>query len=150
MASQEQVRQYLAHWFQLGKQVWINNGQAALLPQSVISGDRYSPEFEVCWQQVMSPESGECYLDGTSQTIAELLSPAWEISSCGRCAMPIPVASVGMPALNCPCIDLPLWPNTELPKPRLPISNQTQLSQIRDRLLQSIGKSTGNAQQDSP
>jgi hypothetical protein len=139
MASQEQVRQYLAYWFQLGKPVWVNGGQTALLPQPVISGDRYSPEFEQCWQQVTSAKSGDCYLDATDQTIKELLSPSWEINPCVRCAMPVPVASVGMPALSCPCIDLPLWPNTELPKPRLPVSSQAQLSQIRDRL-QSAGK----------
>lgn len=140
MASPEQVRQYLAYWFQLGKPVWVKGGQAKLLPQPVISGDRYSPEFEACWQQLLSPTSGDCYLEATHQTIHELLSPAWEINPCVRCAMPVPIASVGMPSLNCPCIDLPLWPNTELPQPRLPISSQAQLSQIRDRLLQSNGR----------
>jgi hypothetical protein len=135
MASQAQVRQYLAYWFQLGKKVLICNGQEALLPQPVIRGDRYSDEFEECWQRVLAPESRDSYLEGTSQTIAELLTSAWEINPCARCEMPVPVPDLGIPALTCPCIDLPLWPSSEIPQPRSPISTQAQLTQIRDRLL---------------
>jgi hypothetical protein len=141
MASQDQVRQYLAYWFQLGKKVLIKNGQAALLPQPVIRGDRYSAEFEECWQQIVSPDSKDCYLEGTHQTIAELLSPSWDIDPCARCAMPVPVPNMGMPALTCPCVDLPTWPDTATPQPRSPISTQSQLIQIRDRLMQA-GKRT--------
>lgn len=134
MASEHQVRQYLAYWFQLGKGVMIRGGAEVLLPRPVISGDRYSPAFEECWQQVMSPDSGDCYLEGTSQTIAELLSPAWEINPCSRCSMPVPVRSIGVASLECPCIDIPDWPNTEVPTPRAPVNNQTLLMRIRDRL----------------
>jgi len=137
MASQDQVKQYLAYWFQLGKKVLIKNGQEALLPQPVIQGNRYSAEFEECWQQLVSPTSKDCYLEGTQQTIAELLSPAWEINPCARCEMPVPVPNLGMPALTCPCIDLPTWPDTEMPQPRSPINTQSQLIQIRDRLMQA-------------
>lgn len=137
MASQDQVKQYLAYWFQLGKKVLIKNGQEALLPQPVIQGNRYSTEFEECWQQLVSPTSKDCYLEGTQQTIAELLSPAWEINPCARCEMPVPVPNLGMPALTCPCIDLPTWPDTEMPQPRSPINTQSQLIQIRDRLMQA-------------
>ncbi|MBD1866650.1 hypothetical protein H6F93_12565 [Leptolyngbya sp. FACHB-671] len=137
MASQDQVRQYLAYWFQLGKKVLIKNGQTALLPQPVIRGDRYSAEFEECWHQIVSPDSKDCYLEGTHQTIAELLSPSWEIDPCARCEMPVPVPNMGMPALTCPCVDLPTWPDTAMPQPRAPISTQSQLIQIRDRLMQA-------------
>lgn len=134
MASQQQVRQYLAYWFQLGKKVLIHSGQVALLPQPVISGDRYSEEFEAVWQQILSPDSGECYLEGTNETIAQLLTPAWELNPCARCSMPVPMRSAGMPPDACPCNDLSDWPNTSVPLPRSPVDSQTHLRDIRDRL----------------
>ncbi|MBW4522526.1 MAG: hypothetical protein KME16_22975 [Scytolyngbya sp. HA4215-MV1] len=136
MASEQQVKQYLAYWFQLGKKIVLNNGQSALLPQPVIQGNFYSPEFDACWQQIQSADTGDCYLEGTAQTIAELLSPAWEITPCSRCSMPVPVKMVGMTPPECPCFDLPGWPNLEIPTPRAPINTQQLLSKIRDRLRQ--------------
>jgi hypothetical protein len=115
----------------------IDNGQTALLPEPVIQGDRYSQEFEDCWQLVRAPESGDCHLEGTHQTIAELLSPAWDVMGCARCSMPVPMLTVGTPDLECPCIDLPTWPNLEVPMPRAPISSQSRLIEIRDRLMKS-------------
>lgn len=137
MASEQQVRQYLAYWFQLGKRVLIRNGQEALQPQAVIAGDRYSDEFEQCWKVILAPESGECYLEGTAQTIDDLLSPAWEINPCSRCSMPVPMRTMGMPALECPCSDLANWPDNSTLQPRSPVSSQALLSKIRDRLRQS-------------
>jgi hypothetical protein len=140
MAAHDDVRRYLAYWFQLGKKVWIRNGQASLLPESVIQGDRYSDEFEACWRCILSEESGDCYLDGTHQTVQQLLSDGWDIVACARCQMPVPMAALGRTpitdSLGCPCSDLPLWPNTELPAPRHPVNSQTQLQGIRDRLSQ--------------
>jgi hypothetical protein len=141
MASQQQVRQYLAYWFQLGKRLILNHGAATMLPQPVIRGDRYSAEFEECWQRVTASDARDCYLEGTSQTIAELLSDTWEVSPCARCEMPVPVPNLGLQPLSCPCSDLPLWPNSDVPQPRSPVSDQTQLTQIRDRLLQ-MGQSS--------
>lgn len=135
MASEHSVRQYLAYWFQLGKKVIVGNGQEALLPQPVIEGDRYSRDFERCWQIILSPESGDCYLEGTNETIAELLTPAWEMADCARCDMPVPMRRTGMPPLGCPCNDISSWPNTEVPLPRSPVSSQARLLDIRDRLL---------------
>lgn len=137
MASEQEVRQYLAYWFQLGKKVLIHNGQKTLIPQPVIRGDRYSQEFEDCWQQILSTESGDCYIEGTEQTISELLTPAWDVAPCGRCEMPVPVRSVGMPPLSCPCNDLSTWPNTEVPAPRSPVNTQARLTEIRNRLSNS-------------
>ncbi len=138
MATEQEVKQYLAYWFQLGKKVVMGNGAANLLPQPVLKGDRYSAEFEKCWQQILSQSTSDCYLEGTHETIAELLTPAWEMQPCGRCEMPIPLRSLGMPALSCPCNTLPSWPNTELPAPRNPVSTQDQLIIIRDRLARDI------------
>lgn len=135
MAASAQVRQYLAYWFQLGKKLLIHGGKEALLPQPVIQGDRYSDAFEACWQRVTSAEAGDCYLEGTHQTIAELLSPAWEINPCARCAMPVPLPNLGVQSLDCPCSDLSFWPDTSMPLPRSPVNSQVQLAQIRDRLI---------------
>ena len=135
MASEQEVKQYIAYWFQLGKRVLIRNGREPLLPQRVIQGDRYSDEFEECWQRMIAPESGDCNLEGTQETIAELLTPAWDLNPCARCSMPIPVRNLGLPANNCPCSDLPTWPNLETPLPRSPVDTQVHLNDLISRLL---------------
>jgi len=40
MATKQEVRGYLAYWFQLGKKVITDNGKASFLPKSVLNGDR--------------------------------------------------------------------------------------------------------------
>ncbi|WP_228060817.1 MULTISPECIES: hypothetical protein [unclassified Coleofasciculus] len=134
MALEQHIKRYLAYWFQLGKKIWINNGQTALLPKRIIADGRYSPEFESLWHQILSPESGDCYLEGNPQTIAELLTAKWDIEPCARCDMPVPLVNVGIPPESCACSDLPNWPNLDLPAPREPVNTQERLSAIRDRL----------------
>ena len=136
MALEQQVKRYLAYWFQLGKKVFLGNGQEELLPEPVFDGDRYSPAFESCWNRILAPESGDCYLEATEQTIKELLSPGWQIASCARCNMPVPRRELGQQSLLCPCHDLPSWPNTELPTPRLSANSAAYLRQIQERLQQ--------------
>jgi hypothetical protein len=135
MATSSQVKQYLAYWFQLGKKAIVQNSDQVLLPNPVIRGDRYSREFEDCWQFLLSPESGDCHLEGTPQTIKQLLSSEWELSDCPRCEMPVPLREIGLPPAGCPCSDLPTWPNLELPLPRSPVNTQQHLNDIRRRLL---------------
>ncbi len=77
---------------------------------------------------------GDCYLEGTSQTIQELLSPQWEISSCARCEMPVPMIQLGMQPNTCTCSDLDNWPNNELPPPREPVSSREKLRTISKSL----------------
>ncbi|NJR21758.1 MAG: hypothetical protein HC786_06055 [Richelia sp. CSU_2_1] len=137
MALESEVREYIAYWFQLGKQVLIRNGSETLQPKSVIAGDRYSREFEECWQKIISPASGDCYLQGTSETIGQMLTPAWEIHPCARCAMPVAFRPNGMPPLSCPCQDLANWPDSELPHPRSPVSTRSHLSCLCSRLLKA-------------
>ena len=134
MASEQQVKRYLAYWFQLGKKVVIHNGESTLLPEPIIAGDRYSQEFEKVWQQILSPDTGDCYLESTQETIAKLLTPEWEVASCARCEMPVPTRTAGMPPEVCPCCDLPSWPNTELPSPRGVACSQGRLGEICARL----------------
>lgn len=143
MASAQEVRQYLAYWFQLGKRILIRNGQDSLLPQPVIEGDRYSQAFEECWTKVTSPNAVECYLEGTGETIAQLLTPEWVMAPCARCNMPLAMRDVGMPPLFCPCNNLPNWPNTEVPAPRSPVNSQAQLMGIRDHLQKRDGGAGG-------
>jgi len=134
MASSTEVKTYLAHWFQLGKKLVWRNGKAEMLPTKIIQGDRFSQEFESCWSKIMSVEGKDCYLVGGEATIQELLTSAWTINQCARCAMPVPMVEAGTQPLDCACSDLENWPNTELPAPRSPISSQGQLNSISQRL----------------
>jgi hypothetical protein len=145
MASQQQVKRYLAYWLQLGKGVAIQSGRSRLRPRSVIVGGQYSEEFEACWQKVCSPETGDCYLEGTEERIQDLLSANWEVISCARCDMPVPTPVMAMPPTNCPCFDLPSWPDPCTIAPRSPIHPQDALARIRDRL-QSFAASPQEAQ----
>ncbi len=134
MASLPEVKQYLAHWFQLGKKVYILNGDTALLPSKVFHDINYTAEFDRCWELILAQHSGDCYLEGTSQTIAELLTPAWDIVHCARCNMPIPLVVAGITSESCPCINLPNWPNTEVPSPISPVDVRSKLVNIQERL----------------
>ena len=133
MASTTEVKTYLAHWFQLGKKlIWCNKEE--LSPAKIIQGDRFAPEFESCWEKIMSVGGRDCYLVGSEATIQELLSSAWTIDSCARCAMPVPIVEAGTQSLACACSDLDNWPNSELPAPRSPINDRVQLNNISARL----------------
>lgn len=134
MASEAEVKTYLAHWFQLGKKLVWRNGEAELLPAKIIHGDRFTAEFEECWSKIISVEGKDCYLVGAKASIQELLTSAWTINSCAVCAMPVPIVETGIQSLDCACSDLENWPNTELPAPRSPVNNQRELSSISDRL----------------
>ena len=134
MASSRQIKTYLAHWFQLGKKLVWNNGKAELLPERIITSDRFSNEFEECWRKVMSIGGRGCYLEGTTVSIAELLDSSWTIDRCARCTMPVPIVELGIQDLVCPCSDLDNWPNSELPAPRGSIDSRSQLHNISMRL----------------
>jgi hypothetical protein len=134
MASPEKVKLYLACWFQLGKKLIFDNGREILFANSVLKGDRYSDEFEACWQQILVKEGKNCYLDGTEKTLDVLFSPAWDIAACARCNMPVPTLELGVQDSSCPCIDLPSWPNLELPLPHAPVNSNARLNSISDRL----------------
>lgn len=133
MASQQQLKQYLAYWFQLGKRLLLRDGKA-LLPQPVIEGDRYSAEFESVWELILTPEHRDSYLEGTSQTIGQLLTQYWDINDCPRCSMPVPMLELGVQTSLCPCNDLPDWPNNELPLPREPVDSRGKLRSIAQKL----------------
>ncbi|MGB0563589.1 MAG: hypothetical protein ACPGVO_17570 [Spirulinaceae cyanobacterium] len=133
MASPEQVQQYLAHWLQLGRRIFSAK-DAAWCPPTVIQGDRYSREFAAGWAAILASGGEDVYLEGTEQAVAELLSPAWEIVSCSRCPLLVPIKIQGLQAGTCPCSTLSSWPNLEVPVPRLPIDSQMRLTQICDQV----------------
>ncbi len=134
MASPTEVKTYLAHWFQLGKKVISDSGQISYQIGNVIQGEHFSAPFEDCWAAIMAVEGKGLYLEGTDQTLAELLLPAWDVVDCARCSMPVPMPQVEIQSHVCPCNDLSGWPNTELPQPRLPVNSLKQLEQMHDRL----------------
>lgn len=130
MAASQQVKEYIAYWFQLGKRVVIRNGVEFLDPTTVLQGDHYSPEFESCWQRLLATDTGDCYLEGTTQTIAQLLNPDWDLMECARCQLPIPTKIAGTLPSSCVCDDLTNWPNLELPSPHLPRESRKHLDKI--------------------
>ncbi len=131
MANTDQVRSYVAHWLQLGKRVCLPHAGVCLSPVPIYQEGDYSPQFEQLWCTVFSPEGQDAYLEGTLETIADLLTDRWEISPCARCSVPMPVVRLGVANLICPCHDLPSWPNTELPQPRLPVDSQQHLEELQ-------------------
>lgn len=133
MAAIAEVKRYIAQWLQLGKTVVLGHEPTNKL-NKIIVGEKYSSEFESLWQEIMAIEGKNCHLSGTDVTIDQLLTPSWEISPCARCNMPIPMKLAGINCQACPCLDIPTWPNQELPSPRLPISNFTHLSRILNKL----------------
>lgn len=134
MATRSDVKRYLAYWFQIGKKVVAENGAAIVQPKTVLNGDRFSPEFEACWSKILEAEGKGYHLESTDQSLAELLSPDWDITSCARCDMPIPIREIGVELHPCPCNDLPDWPNEEIPKPHLPVDSQQRLANIKERV----------------
>jgi hypothetical protein len=144
MASQDQVRNFLAHWFQLGKPVVLAEDRGECLPDPVFQNGHYSQAFEDCWHRVMVTSGQDCYLKGTSQSIAAMLSPAWDVTPCARCEMPIVIPTAGTMTELCPCNDLATWPSTEIPMPRTAVDNQHHLTALRQRLDKVPGKPAAN------
>lgn len=134
MATHTEVKNYLAYWFQLGKRVVSDDGRLSYGPGRIIQGDRFTPEFEDSWEAILEKEGKSLFLEGTDQTIAELLSPAWDVVSCARCSMPVPIPQVEISAHPCPCNDMDGWPNEEIPKPRLPVSTHNHLYYLKKRM----------------
>ncbi len=128
------VKAYLAHWFQLGKKLYAQSGRTEICPSSVLVPGGFSAEFEACWNYITSDQAGDCYLEGTDETIAELRQQHWEIVNCARCAMPIALPKNGIAPFHCPCAGLENWPNIELPTPRGPMDSQAHLSNLQSRL----------------
>lgn len=130
MAAPLEVKEYLAKWLQMGKALSVDNQEIFLT--EIIKGESYSSQFEQLWQQ--TPKA-IATLQGTNNTIAELLKPEYEIMPCPVCELPVACLSSGYRQINtCPCSDLPLHPHLGLPLPHVPIATATYLQNISDRL----------------
>jgi hypothetical protein len=136
MASVQKVQAYLAYWFQLGKPIVLQHANSQCLPAPVFQGAQFSPAFLDCWQQVMEAPK-QCFLKGTDESIAVLLTDEWDIEGCARCTMPLPMPVRGIKVSPCPCADLPSWPNQSMPVPRTAVCSQTHLGDLRNRLNRS-------------
>lgn len=121
MASLTEVKHYLACWFQLGKEVVLSDpaGVRRIKPERILSTQQLSSEFEDCWQTIYSSAS-HCSLEGTDESIADLLTDRWEMTQCARCQLYIalPVRGLATEWTPCPCANLSHWPNFETLPPR--------------------------------
>jgi hypothetical protein len=127
MATNTEVKEYLAKWLQMGKSVSINDAEIKL--HQVVKGEEYSPEFEQIWEQ---SQQQVAYLEGNNQTIQDLLKPEWEIISCATCELPVPKLSLGYREVrSCVCDD---DPNLDTIAPRSPVISSIYLQGISDRL----------------
>lgn len=137
MANATEVKDYLGYWFQFGKGVVFPKSQTIVLPDPIFAEQHFSDAFEACWQRILtSPE--DCYLEGTEQSLRELLTSEWELIRCARCSLPVPTSFAHIPSCLCPCVDLESWPNSELPQPRLPLNRVLSLRKVHNRLLVQI------------
>ncbi len=134
MATQAQLRQYLSHWFQLGKGVKIAQDEASYCPSNIAYGSHYSPEFEAHWQKFQRAGLERCYLEDTGETLAELSQSDWDIQACARCDMPVALKVGGITPLDCPCSEQSNWPNLELPTPKPPQNWNERIRGIGQRL----------------
>jgi hypothetical protein len=135
MATTQEVRLYLAYWFQLGKRVVVPATNQQVKPNPVLCGEAYSAEFEACWQSLLA--GPDAYLEGTEQSIADLLEAEWDLVQCARCQVPVPLRVGGLSPTSCPCADLPGWPNLDLPIPHAPVNNKTYLTRICNHLFET-------------
>ncbi|WP_204137106.1 hypothetical protein [Halomicronema sp. CCY15110] len=144
MASVQKVQAYLAYWFQLGKPVVLQHSNTQCLPAPVFQGAKFSQAFLDCWQQIMKAPK-QCFLTGTDESIAVLLTDEWDIEGCARCTMPLPMPVRGIKVSPCPCADLPSWPDQTMPEPRTAVCSQTHLGNLRHRLAQSAEDTSNEA-----
>jgi hypothetical protein len=136
MAASNVVKDYLAQWMQVGKKVLIDGKNESVSICKIIDGEKYAPEFETLWAEISTTNAKTAYLEGTNETILELLSDKWELIECPRCSLPSACIDVGVRETQpCPCDTMKLWPNLETIAPRKPVTTTQYLNNICDRLL---------------
>jgi hypothetical protein len=135
MSNYDAVKQYFAQWLQMGKRVFVEKQNNFVAINRVIKGESYSDEFEHLWAEISDPGSGDVYLEGTNETVQELLGPKWETIGCARCDMLVPCLSAGPRDIPvCPCHDLGCFPNLDSIPARAPVITNKYLSNIITRL----------------
>jgi hypothetical protein len=134
MATHQEIRHYLTHWFQLGKRIIINSTPRTIAP--TLNTDRPSAEFETLWQEILA-NPHLAYLEDSEIDLAQLLTGTWEIIDCARCEMPVPLKIAGIIDNHCICQNMDTWPNSDTLEPHNPINTTQQLQQLRQRLTSS-------------
>lgn len=134
MATHQEIRHYLTHWFQLGKRIIINGTPHTIAP--TLNTDRPSAEFEILWQEILA-NPHLAYLEDSEIDLAQLLTGTWEIVDCARCEMPIPLKIAGIIDNHCICQNMDTWPNSDTLEPHNPINTTQHLQQLRQRLTSS-------------
>lgn len=135
MATSQEIKGFIAQWLQLGKSIEHMDGVHQFKPSRILGYQGYSQEFETWWQ-AFEENAQQWTLSGMTEPLSALYSPNFEISTCARCEMPVALPTAGVHDVACPCHDLPLWPNTELPQPRIPADSDSRLRQIHSKLSQ--------------
>ncbi|MEM9137470.1 MAG: hypothetical protein AAGB01_09000 [Cyanobacteria bacterium P01_F01_bin.42] len=133
MASSQTIKSFIARWLQLGKSVERLDGSVSFSPSKILGYRGYSQEFEEWWK-TFEKTSQKWALSGTREPLSALYSPSWEIISCARCDMPVPMRVAGLNDGDCPCSDLPYWPDLEIPLPHAPAHSNSRLQDICKRL----------------
>ena len=133
MATESQIKQYLACWLQVGKRVIHDDGEQDFHPPKILNDSGYSQEFEDWWDDVCQNAS-HWHLEGCDRALDALFSPHWDIVECPLCVMPVPKLVAGVNDASCTCSDLELWPNLDLPKPHTPEDTHYKLKSLRDKL----------------
>jgi hypothetical protein len=135
MASRTLVKNYVAQWMQMGKPVSLSTQGEQVRLYKILQGEKYSPSFNQLWDEISTTKAQEAYLNGTNQTISDLLSNKWEIIACARCNLLVPSIDIGpRTPVCCPCDDLPNHPNLELVSPHVPVTLASHLDDLCDRL----------------
>jgi hypothetical protein len=82
MATQDQVREFLAHWFQLGKPVVLAEDRGECLPSPMFYKGGYSQSFEDCWHQIMVTSGQGCYLRAPPKALPPCSRPPGNCRLC--------------------------------------------------------------------
>ena len=136
MASRTLVKNYIAQWMQMGKSISLSTQGKQVSIYKIINGEEYSSLFNKLWDEISTTKADEAYLDGTDQTIDDLLSDRWEIIGCARCSLLVPSLDLGPRVpVCCPCDDLPTHPNLDLVAPHVPVKLSTAINELCDRLI---------------
>ncbi len=133
MASESQVKEYLACWLQVGKRILHDSGNREFHDPRIVNKRGYTSEFESWWDEFRE-NAHHWHLEGCNNALDVLFTPQWDIVDCALCVMPVPKLVAGVNDPNCTCSDLELWPNLEIPKPHTPNDMQDKLTKLRKKL----------------
>lgn len=136
MATEEEVKSYLAYWFQVGKNVEIGTNREKKNVNKIfsLSSNEYSQEFNSLWEKIVE-EADTSFLEDTSFSIKKLLSSEIEIVACSVCNA-IVASGIFFTNNSCICSNIPLWPNLDIPQPKKLLDSNCALLKIVQKLME--------------